>query len=421
MPNNLKSILSRRLASPESGGQNQGLARPESLSHICGRSMMTNVISYLYTTFAYQSAAMHLMVAQANFDAQQLHLRETLPITVPGTNDWNVAMPPDGVGGWFQTSNYVYRFNHGHLIAIQKKNRPHGAQVDADETQPSVINTNEAYQLARTWLAGVSVDMNALESKFTHRSEALNVRPAGSGPRGRLHSSTNDEPLPSRPADPRSSGITTPIYSVTWGGNRGRTVAPENRTRFQANVDILGSTKQCIGMHIFNPDILKAPPLEVTNAAELLGPLPQTQHFVEDLFGGKAAYAAVTHPDKVYAWLLGSPADDPNGNKTDRTPAVLVDSKTAALFSQTLTDFNSYSWLAEKDCLPDYGARLRFLKGPETVDISICYECDHLHLTSNGRTADKDCDGAHAALVRAMQAVFPADPVISKLNVIQGR
>ncbi len=51
--------------------------------------MMTNVIAYLHTTFAYQSAVMQLAVGQANFDAQVLHLRETLPIVVPAnTNVW---------------------------------------------------------------------------------------------------------------------------------------------------------------------------------------------------------------------------------------------------------------------------------------------------------------------------------------------
>ena len=82
--------------------------------------MMTNVIAYLHTTFAYQSAAMHLMVGQANFDAQQLHLKEPLPIVVSAnTNDWRVAMPPDGVTGLLVTSNYFYKFSAGRLVSIQ--------------------------------------------------------------------------------------------------------------------------------------------------------------------------------------------------------------------------------------------------------------------------------------------------------------
>ena len=76
--------------------------------------MLTNIIAYLHTTLAYQSAAMQLMVGQANFDAQQLHLQETLPITVPAnTNEWHLAMPPDCVTGTLTTPNYFYRFNAG--------------------------------------------------------------------------------------------------------------------------------------------------------------------------------------------------------------------------------------------------------------------------------------------------------------------
>src|ERR1035438_3507835 len=107
--------------------------------------MMTNVIAYLHTTFAYQSAAMQLMVGQANFQAQQLHLAEPLPIVAPAsTNEWNVAMPPEGVSGGFATSNYIYQFREGKLVSIQKKTQRRGAAPNPAETQPSLIDTNGA-------------------------------------------------------------------------------------------------------------------------------------------------------------------------------------------------------------------------------------------------------------------------------------
>ena len=99
--------------------------------------------------------------------------------------------------------------------------------------------------------------------------------------------------------------------------------AAANGLAMQASVEILGSTKQCLGLRIQNPELLRAPPLQVTNAAALLGTPPPPQHFVEEFLGGPAAYAAVAQPDTVTAWLLTSTPDDPD-SKTNRTPAVAV-------------------------------------------------------------------------------------------------
>ena len=155
----------------------------------------------------------------------------------------------------------------------------------------------------------------------------------------------------------------------------------------------------------------------MTNAAALLGPPPPPQHFVEQFLGGKAAYDAVAKPDQVVAWLLTSQADDPN-SKTNRPPAVPLAANTAALLSETLTNFNSYSWIDEKSCMPDYGVRLRFTKGGEHVEILWCSECDHLQVTHNGQSAEKDCDAARATLVLALRSVFPKDEVITNLSLL---
>jgi hypothetical protein len=97
---------------------------------------------------------------------------------------------------------------------------------------------------------------------------------------------------------------------------------------------------------------------------------------------------------------------------------VAVNAMTASLFSKTLTDFNSYSWLEEKNCTPDYGVRLRFTKGAETVEFLLCFECDHLQVTHNSESVQKDCDAARAALVQAIRAVFPTDNVIKNLPLV---
>jgi hypothetical protein len=376
--------------------------------------MMTNVIAYLHTTFAYQSAVMQLMVGQANFDAQQLHLKETLPVVVPAnTNAWRVAMPPDGVTGLLTTSNYIYRFNAGHLISIQKKPQARGAAPGTATNQPSVLDTNSACQLARQWLTALSVDVPALESKYPPSANQAGSRPPRVPERNRSRPGGTNNVI--NHAAERTTAA-APIFRVTWGG--GRTVKPgSSPTPVQVSVELLGSTKECIGLRIQNTEWLKAPPLRVTNAAALLGPAPPPQHFVEEFLGGKAAYETVAKPERVFAWLLTS-ATDGSESKTDRTTAIAVDATTAATFARTLTDFNSYSWLDEKACAPDYEVRLRFVKGAENVDFLLCYDCDHLQVTHNSQMVEKDCDAARIALVQAIKAVFPVDEVIKNLKLL---
>jgi len=382
---------------------------------LAGNFMLTNVIAYLHTTLAYQSAVMQLMVGQANLDAQQLHLREPLPVVVPAdTNTWKVAMPPDGVTGRLVTPHYVYQFVDGRQILIQIRIQPHGVA----ENQPSLIDTNQAWQLARQWLSALSVDVSALDEKYPHSVESLasrtrnrpNESPHRSDEPARNHGESTNNVI-HRP--PPAAGL--PIFRVTWGGAR---IGPAtSRATVQVAVDILGSTKQCLSLHVFNRELFTGPPLTVTNAAALLGPLPSPQQVVQDFLGGQAAYTAVANPDRVSAWLLSSSPDAPE-TKTIRSPVMVLNPATAPLLSQALTDFNSYAWLRDKGCTPDYGVGLRFSKGAENVDVLWCYNCDHLQVIYNGRSADKDCDAARPALVRAIQSVFPNDPVIRSLSLL---
>jgi len=341
--------------------------------------MLTNVIAYLHTTFAYQSAAMQLMVAQANFEAQQLHLRETLPIVAPAdTNAWRVAMPPDGVGGAFASSNYVFKFNAGKLVTIQRK----------------------------------PADMDALEQKYPHRVVEMTARTTVARDRARSRPGATNRP-PEHATATDKTPTASPVFRLTWGGRSAG--SPPVSAPLQITMEILGSTKQCLGLQIQNPDLLKSPPLQVANAAKLLGPTPTPQQFVEEWLGGPAAYQTVAKPDLVAAWLLNSQADQPD-NRTSRTAAISVDAATAANLSRTLTDFNSYSWMEEKACQPDYQAGVRFSKGADRVEFLLCFDCDHLLVSHNGRSAEKDFDGGHVALLQAIQAVFPQDGVVKNLS-----
>ena len=70
-----------------------------------------------------------------------------------------------------------------------------------------------------------------------------------------------------------------------------------------------------------------------------------------------------------------------------------------------------------KLCSPNYGLRLRFERGKDSVEILFCYECDILQVTHNGRIKEENFDFAHNKLVKAVQAVFPKDDAIRKLEL----
>ena len=185
----------------------------------------------------------------------------------------------------------------------------------------------------------------------------------------------------------------------------------------------MGTTREVIELSIRDSSLLKRPALQLTNAAELLGPLPPPRHFVEGIFGGKNAYEAIANPDHAEVWLLSSNSsgEDHPGQKKERAGPVTLKAEWIRGFSAPLLDFNSYVWGMMKGCIPDYGARLRFTRGNDVVEVLLCYECDMLQVTfngvvQNGQLQGENFDHAHNALVKALQAVFH-DNIVDNLRL----
>jgi hypothetical protein len=137
------------------------------------------------------------------------------------------------------------------------------------------------------------------------------------------------------------------------------------------------------------------------------------------MVGGKDAYKTVALPDEVEAWLLnGRGAGENIDPLANRTGAVELKTVDAKQFSDALLNFDSYSWGTAKMCSPEFGVRLRFTRGGDTVEFLLCYECKILEVSHNGKiqTQEMNFDYAEAALVKAIQSVFPDDNAIKKLN-----
>jgi hypothetical protein len=380
--------------------------------------MTTNLLQLLHTTTAYQTAAMQLMVGEANFAAKQLDLKEPMPFVVPAKVDpGDVESPVHGVAGSVSSPNYDFYFAEGRLRSVRrrdwfKKISPPANDVLELADRPSLLDTNTAYALARAHLAALSVDVAELEKKCPPVIFQLRGMKRG--------------------VDRRRTGepVAIPLFMIGWGEDPMNAMLQERlrqtdrplpqrppSDRCPVFVEILGTTRELIELSINDPTFIKRPPLQLTNREELLGPTPPPRHFVEELVGGKDAYETMAAPDKVEAWLLTSSfGGEQPVEKKDRTPAVKLTPQAAKAFSDALLDFDTYLWNVRKKCIMDEGARLRFTRGGDTVDVRLCYECDMLTVTHRGQTNDGDFDGGNNALVDALLAVFPDDASVQGLK-----
>ena len=343
------------------------------------------------------------MVGEAGLAARQLELKEPLPITITeSSNSWNVLPPPGGVGGSVVTSNYIYTFEKGRLVWIKKRDweqtiSPALTNLAEWVHQTSLVDSNGAHQLAARWLGSLSVDVGRLEqqNRVNVRQQRISIPPATEG---RLDG---------------GSQMPVPFFDVKWG----RDPVAFGSGFGQVSVTLLGTTKELLQLHIRDFSVFKGVPFQLTNAADLLGPLPPPRHFVEELLGGSDAYQTVATPDRVEAWLLNSYSEQrEHANKKIRSGELDLKPAVRKMFVNTLLDFDSYEWGAGKLCSPDYGLRLRFLRGRDVVEILFCYDCDILQITHAGRIKEENFDFAHNKLVEAIQRAFPKDEIVRALK-----
>ncbi len=233
------------------------------------------------STPAWRAAVLQRMLARANRVADRLHLptphpiqardivREMLPpplagliINPWGDNLYNAAIPRQtrlralglGVGaGVIDTTNFDFGFVAGRLTHLQRLEGPMNERRDQLLDQlvgkPSLINDAQAHELAVQWLAAIDVDMTKL-AKLKWTVHQLRYQPLGV-----------------------TNVVVLPIYHVRFGNVH--YPADGNMPAFdepQAEVDILGTTKEPLGIRI-NTDalsLLRQPLLLIPNALKLI-------------------------------------------------------------------------------------------------------------------------------------------------------
>ena len=214
----------------------------------------------LYVAPAYHEAATALMLKEANFLIEKLGLREANPLLITQVVS-HVADPKTRELGYLKSVNYEFNFGEadskphksksgreffgepGKLIMLGKRNPWREWQnLDEDIEQrffhlPSLINTNEAYQLATQWLASIQVDVCALEKKYKPMSIQAEF---GDGKGGRRE---------------------VPVFNVIWGG--------DNDQEPLVYMQIFGATRELVYLSIADTRFSKRQPIVVPNAFEL--------------------------------------------------------------------------------------------------------------------------------------------------------
>jgi hypothetical protein len=125
---------------------------------------------------AYKHVMIALMLAEANYCAENLKLRTKLPIVTTELR-FGLIHPPEiakyGLcGGRVDNADYAFSFPRGGRLQYIQRLTPFDRKPDqAHHRSASVTTTNQAYSMATNWLTALSVDIPQLE-----RTNAPEVR-----------------------------------------------------------------------------------------------------------------------------------------------------------------------------------------------------------------------------------------------------
>jgi hypothetical protein len=261
------------------------------------KEFLAMVHSINHPTLAYKAEEMKRMLVEANVFSERLKLPTARPINIndvlyphvsppwfgiiqdselpyfPATcfsnSIYNSEIPREqrlqalqfGVRGTIETTNFFFSFLQGKLCDVERLGS-HNAEYYSDRLdqlvgKPSLIDTNDAFQLATQWLAAVDADMPALR-KLTWTVNQLHYKAKGA-----------------------SNAVTLPLYYVDFGSKHYRFAPGSPMKDFdqpQVTVEILGTTKQLQEMRFIDLSLAGRPTLILTNGLELVRITNAPQH-----------------------------------------------------------------------------------------------------------------------------------------------
>lgn len=119
----------------------------------------------------------------------------------------------------------------------------------------------------------------------------------------------------------------------------------------------------------------------------------------EDAVGQDASWDQVLTLYKEGEWV------ELSGSQVEQTREVLNSPRT-------------YGFDVAKECIPNYGVRLRFGDEGEAMDLNLCFECKMLAVVRDGKIVgrEEDFDGGASKLTAICKELFPDDPEIQAIK-----
>jgi hypothetical protein len=134
---------------------------------------------------------------------------------------------------------------------------------------------------------------------------------------------------------------------------------------------------------------------------------------VSELFG-KNGLQIITNADTVSAVLL---KQDRKGKVRERVRRVELPAEAQRAAVKLVSANASYDWNIWKPCLPEYGTRLLFRRGDDTITVDFCFACDILSVSPAGRHESRGYfDPSSAAWLRFFRDQFPRDKTLRKVG-----
>jgi hypothetical protein len=206
----------------------------------------------LFTTDAYRNEAFRLILQEANSVASDLKLPERLPIVESDLREvfvvpYGMSKGPPGMIGNIHTRRYGYFVSVGHKLSFVEsvsQDQDSLRWIEQYRWPIGRMNTNEAYNMAATWMTAAHMDIDSL-----NRECALKVQ---------------IDPFANK--DPKNKEYFVPIYEINW-------LSAKNQHQgfgSVASVKVFAPTKTLMSLRVLDSKYILRDPLLFTNLNELL-------------------------------------------------------------------------------------------------------------------------------------------------------
>ena len=259
---------------------------------------------------AFRFVVIAMMLAQINQFCSKLGLNSGHEVTEADMREGgHVGLAnSNSFTGSILTDKYFFGFWHGYLANFYE--RGFSSLSDADvmkrnielSKHSSLIDTNDAYQLATNWLAKSGVDVRGMETKY-----ALNIIQWRYYPNGQLG------------PEPKRKEIVLPVYQLEWKGSlsRGTRKLPDVTV---VKVVVSGINKGMLEYHVYDDSLILTPKMQIVQCEKLLAIQD------EELRG----YDSLQRSNLVVRFgLLGAPAQSSASESNSVLPGVGESGNTA--------------------------------------------------------------------------------------------